>query len=433
MTPQSHFMVLASIAAGREAELRTLLASMNTIPGQVDAHNAVVPFGRFESLHFARFVILDDRTSEDLDRFHQPRPVVPLYLAFMGDCDGDAHQLLAALARDAGQGLRRLYAHCDGFDDGTDLLAWLLAHDLPVAVRYVNTIGRTVRRIREESALQRVLSARVPRAAFGRLVNDPQRLRRDLVAFVDEQVAAGRLTLTPAAPTPGRWRTMDLLHLIAVPLIALLLLPVAIVLLPFVLIVLRLHETSDPEYCPRPDPEAVLAMQHIEDRDLTNSFTAIGPVKTGWFRLAILWLVLVALDYTARHLFHRGFLTRVQTIHFARWVFVDDRRRVLFASNYDGSHESYMDDFINKVGWGLNLVFSNGFGWPRTDWLVAKGARREMPFKHYQRRHQVPTQVWYKAYPGLTLHDLGRNQRIRAGYEAASMSDREVIAWLRLL
>ena len=65
----------------------------------------------------------------------------------------------------------------------------------------------------------------------------------------------------------------------------------------------------------------------------------------------------------------------MQTIHFARWVFLDDKTRVLFASNYDGSHQSYMDDFINKVGWGLNLVFSNGVGWPRTDWLIAAAAR----------------------------------------------------------
>ena len=36
-----------------------------------------------------------------------------------------------------------------------------------------------------------------------------------------------------------------------------------------------------------------------------------------------------------------------------------------------------MDDFINKVGWGLNLMFSNGFGWPRTDWLIKGGARHE--------------------------------------------------------
>jgi hypothetical protein len=141
----------------------------------------------------------------------------------------------------------------------------------------------------------------------------------------------------------------------------------------------------------------------------------------------------VLIDYTCRHIFTRGFLARVQTIHFAFWAFLDDKRRVVFISNYDGGHEAYMDDFINKVGWGLNLVFSNGVGWPRTRWLVARGARIEHKFKHYQRRHQLPTQVWYRAYPGLALVDLKRNQRIREGLELARVTDAQAQAWLRLL
>jgi hypothetical protein len=114
-------------------------------------------------------------------------------------------------------------------------------------------------------------------------------------------------------------------------------------------------------------------------------------------------------------------------------VFIDGKTRVLFASNYDGSHESYMDDFINKAAWGLNLAFSNGFGWPRTDWLLKGGARHELNFKYYQRRHQLPTQVWYKAYPGLTLTDLERNRRIREGFEMHQMTDAQALEWLRLL
>ena len=97
------------------------------------------------------------------------------------------------------------------------------------------------------------------------------------------------------------------------------------------------------------------------------------------------------IDYAARHVFTRGFLARVQTIHFAFWAFLDDKRRLVFTSNYDGGHEAYMDDFINKAAWGLNLTFSHGVGWPRTRWLVARGARIENKFKNYQRRHQLPT------------------------------------------
>lgn len=92
-----------------------------------------------------------------------------------------------------------------------------------------------------------------------------------------------------------------------------------------------------------------------------------------------------------------------------------------------------MDDFINKVAWGLNLTFSHGVGWPRTNWLIKNGARYEQRFKYYQRRHQIPSQVWYKAYPGLTLTDLTSNQRIREGLERAVMSEAEARSWLRLL
>jgi hypothetical protein len=103
---------------------------------------------------------------------------------------------------------------------------------------------------------------------------------------------------------------------------------------------------------------------------------------------------------------------------------------VFFASNYDGSLESYMDDFINKVAFGLNLVFSNGIAYPPTDYLVHRGAWREQMFKHFLHRRQVKTDVWYKAYPGLTNADLARNARIRQGLEKSHLSDDEARRWL---
>ena len=144
-------------------------------------------------------------------------------------------------------------------------------------------------------------------------------------------------------------------------------------------------------------------MQQIEDLDVTNQYTALGSVKPGLFRRGLLTVLLVAIQFACRHVFTRGYLGRVQTIYFARWVFLDNKTRVLFTSNYDGGHQAYMDDFINKAAWGLNIAFSHGIGWPRTDWLITRGARRELQFKAFQRRHQPPTQVGGKAYPGLTL------------------------------
>jgi len=59
MTPQSTFMVLAPIDSKREMELRQLLDAMNRAPGRVDPHNDLISFAEFETLHFARFIILD--------------------------------------------------------------------------------------------------------------------------------------------------------------------------------------------------------------------------------------------------------------------------------------------------------------------------------------------------------------------------------------
>ncbi len=92
-----------------------------------------------------------------------------------------------------------------------------------------------------------------------------------------------------------------------------------------------------------------------------------------------------------------------------------------------------MDDFINKVAYGLNLVFSNGVGYPRTNFLLGGGAQYEQTFKYFLRRHEVPTQVWYKAYPGLTAADLARNTLIREGLERREMTDEAARRWLELI
>ena len=61
------------------------------------------------------------------------------------------------------------------------------------------------------------------------------------------------------------------------------------------------------------------------------------------------------------------------------------------------------------------------------------GCADERKYKEFLRRHTIPTQVWYKAYPGLTAIDLERNRRIRRGLEAPSISEKEAREWVALL
>src|SRR5690349_12580660 len=97
MTSQSSLMVVAPVDRKSVGGLQALLATMNFAPGQVNAANSLVPFGEFENLHFARFVILDDQTLDDIKLYGAPRQEYPLYLAFLCDFDGDAAEFLTDL------------------------------------------------------------------------------------------------------------------------------------------------------------------------------------------------------------------------------------------------------------------------------------------------------------------------------------------------
>ena len=157
MTPQSNFMVLAPIVPGRVGDLRQLLASMNRSPGIVDPQNPLIPFGNFATLHFARLVVLEDLTLNDITAYGLPAGNYPIYLAFLGDFDGSPEAFLDELVQKAGAGLKRIFSYCEGFTPDADLLAWMKAHSAPPATAYVNWIGRTVQQVGEEAALHDAL------------------------------------------------------------------------------------------------------------------------------------------------------------------------------------------------------------------------------------------------------------------------------------
>jgi hypothetical protein len=430
MIPPGCFMVLAEVSPGHEPALRALLAQMNSGPGRVDPDNRLLPFGRFDTLHFARFAILDNATGGDLAAHGVTPPALPTWLSFFGDCDGPGDDQLAEFVRVAQDGLMEVFAHCIDRPAGLSLTAWLRARNLPVAAAYANWTGRTARRVREERALAEALAQQVRVLGIhGR--GHLQALRGQLVEFVAAERSEGRLRVSNDPPTPAGWWWRNLAHATAIALLGLVASPFLLLYAPIFAWQLRRRERADPEIAPAPDRAHVEALASFEDRGITNAFTALGSVKPGRFRRWLVVVLVALLDYAARHVYGRGHLARVQTIHFARWVFIDDKRRLLFASNYDGILESYMDDFINKVAWGLNLVFSNGVGYPRTAWLMKDGARNSQAFKNYLRRHQVVNSVWYKASPGLTAMDMARHGRIREGLGRTVMSDREIEDWLR--
>jgi len=434
MTPQSTFMVMATITEGRESDLSALLATLNSAPAHADANNQLIPYSHFSQLHVARFVILSAHTNDDI-KMHGVEPSKwPPQLAFLGDIDGDPALFFAELVIRAGEGLREIFSHCQDFEgQDENLLEWLHDHNQKPKANYINWVGRTVQQIKEEYALVLALNSKLSELTTTQAIDEPLSIHRQLREFVAQETANLRLRLSPPKRTPAVFWLSNCWHLISLPLILILMSPIMLLAAPCYFIYLRSLEESDLENTLRPEKDHLRAIMDQEDIDVTNHFNVFGQIKPGLFRSYTVRALLWVLDYASRHIYRCGFLTRIQTIHFARWVLLDDNKRIYFASNYDGSADSYMDDFINKVAWGLNLVFSNGVGYPRSRWLIKGGAEHESNYKKTLRRNQFPSESWYKAYPGLTAVDLARNSRIRKGLERKNLNQREAANWVRLL
>jgi hypothetical protein len=417
---QSALTIAADLRPGGTAGVRDLLASM----GNGVANGSVLDLGALTDVHFARIFLLEE--TADLEG----RPL-PATLVYLSDFDVSKEEHLVQLA--ALPGIDRVFGSCEGYPESPmaqDRLAFLRAHVVKEQARYVNKPWRGAKQIRREAELREALEAFLDERA-GALDGDPLKVRAELVEFVERTPSLAWAVEREPGPSLRR-RIWEKVRLVAIPLVLLLFLPLILLAAPIYAFLLRRHERSDEAEGLKPDEETVRTLAAVEDHAVQNPFTAIGFVKPGLFRRLTILGVLNGVAFAARHVFNRGSLAGVKTIHFARWVFLNDGRRVFFASNYDGSLESYMDDFIDQISWGLNIVFSNGYGFPKTRWLVLDGSRDELAFKHYLRRHQVPTYVWHTAYDRLTAANVARNERIRAGLRG-NPSRKETERWLQLL
>ena len=406
----------------------TVVAPLRTggRPGVDEALKAAaVPFEQLTGVHFARIFVLDVGTAADGSE-------TPAKLVWMSDIDAPLERHLRELSELAV--LDALFGHCDGYPEPADAgarRAYLDAHTVSAATAYVNTVGRGLDQVLLERRLRDAIETYLdkhPDLASG---HDSVAIREQIRQFVAGDETLSR-ALTPPDPTEASFRRGEKVHLVAVPVVLVVLLPLILIGLPFYAVALRIHETRDvPDERP-PDDRHAEDLAAREDHSIQNPFIAAGSIKAGRFRLLTAMGVLCIADYAVRHIFNRADLAGVKTIHFARWVFLDDRRRVVFASSYDGSVESYMDDFIDKVWWGLNAVFSNGVGYPRTRWLLFGGARDERIFKRVLRRRQEPVQLFYSAYPDMTARNLLNNQELRAGL-SGTMNERQATEWLARL
>lgn len=423
MPLQSAFTAIADVRPDARADLERVLAEIDADA----ANNAVLPFGKLEDVHFARLVILPEST--DLKG-----NTIPTKLVLATNIDGSVSEHIKRLVETVPEGIDRVFSHCAGYPQGGSLrerVRFFEEHAHTPDAIYVNTVGRGLQQVLAEDELrvelQSVIDLERHKPGFdGMRPSQIHALLRDRA----HETALLRWGTKPVHGLGPIAKTKRFAAKLAWPVVFAALGIAAFPLLPFYVVLLRYKEITDREDVHPPTLEHVRRIAANEDRYAQNPFSGVGYIKPGLMRHVTVRIALRLLDYGSKHIYNNGRLTGVTTIHFAHWIVVDEGRRVLFLSNYDGSLESYMSDFIDKVAWGLNLVFSNGVGWPKTSWFVFGGAKKEMDFKNYLRSHQTPTQVYYSAYPHLAAVNVANNAAIRRGLATRSMSDDQAQAWL---
>lgn len=161
-----------------------------------------------------------------------------------------------------------------------------------------------------------------------------------------------------------------------------------------------------------------------------NHIVAVTALKPGLLRRLSFAFALWGIRQSLRW-FRTGFVVTMGTIHYARWFRVPGTATMVFQSNYDGSWESYLEDFITRAHQGQTAAWSNGIGFPPSEWLVGKGAEDGDRFKRWVRRQQVATDHWYARFPQLTTREIRRNALIADGL-ARARTDSAAREWLDL-
>ena len=391
-------------------------------------------------IHFARLVLLEEPSTGELSSS----------LLFESNFDtafedpAEARfEHLKLLCQTVLEPLASVFQHCSGFasDGGAEqLLASLAQLQTQSSAAYQGHIDRDLKRIRLEQHLRDVLLdffAQVPKAPPRELYHAARRHVR-LQCGSDPQLAGLDLNLPAPAAPDAALRSQGLKAGISAWLENLSSDTVAFVLSQ--LWNIRRWQEQDPEYQQRARQEAwsdverrtFLEIAETEDHALQNALTHVVPLK-GRDRLALLLFSHGYIDTMARKHFNEiGQLGGIPTIHFAKWLLIDDNTRLVFFSNYDSSWESYLGDFVDRAAIGLNLAWTLTAEYPRTRYLTRLGASDEERFKAWSRAYQRPTQVFYTAYPELGIAALNNNTWIRRGLHHPPGAA-ELRAWFRRL
>jgi hypothetical protein len=400
--------VVANVRAG---ERDALVKQLTAADAGVRARLAQVT-----TLHFGRFVVFDGADGK-------PR------LAFESNYDGEQREHLAELRLNVGDDFDAFFVHCEGYAPG-NFESFAVAHSIEPRAYYIGHGGLSVRQILHDERVRCAIQERLDQAdASGSLSS--LGAKRIAEVLKDHLVAKG-LTVGPVdRGLPAKpWAQLSL-YAIMPGVLAGAIVSALVARLAYEPADERAEQADPPRLLSDQDP-TVDALVDAEDLHPQNGLTHVVPLKPGAFRQAVLRFALWFVEQARLKVCYEGNLGGIPSIHFARWSLLEDGTLVFF-SNYDGSWEAYLGDFIDKAHIFLTAIWTNTRWFPKTSFLVFQGASNERSFKSWARTFQRPNQIWYSAYSNLSVTNVLRNAKIRELAGGPMKDDEEARTWLALL
>ena len=92
-------------------------------------------------------------------------------------------------------------------------------------------------------------------------------------------------------------------------------------------------------------------------------------------------------------------LTKLKTVHFARFVFLSNNTQLAVITTYDGSFEKYINDFIDEIGDVFNALLAH-----MNDAPALPVQKNRDAFLAYVKEHDLRgIEPFYSAYPQASV------------------------------
>jgi hypothetical protein len=95
-------------------------------------------------------------------------------------------------------------------------------------------------------------------------------------------------------------------------------------------------------------------------------------------------------------------LNKLKTVHFARFVFLEQNTKLAVITTYDGSFEDYINEFIDEIGDVFNALLAH-----MADASPIPIQQNRQAFLDYVKKNDLRAiEPFYSAYPKATVLDI---------------------------